>query len=808
MISFFEIAAFLMTALLLYVYLGYPAILLLLRGILPEHKVHKKEIYPRVSLLISCFNEEAVIREKLENSLAIDYPEGKLEIIVVSDASTDRTDEITGEYAARGVRLVRQDRNLGKTSALNIAVEQTTGEILVFSDANAMYQPDAILRLVRNFYDEKVGYAVGEAKYRDATNTAATRSESTYWRLEILLKKMESYIHSVVGGDGAIYAIRRELYEKLLETDINDFVNPLQIILKGYRGIYEKEAVCWEDSAGSFQKEFRRKIRIINRSLSGLLRMKAVLNPFKTGIFSFEIVSHKLLRWFVPLFLICLIISCFALSLLGVKIFHWISLSIILFMWFAYAGYLFADFSISPVFYYPYYFVMVNMASLIGVGRSFKGEIQTTWETVRANDGDRTGNYSVSRSMIHVFFFISLPGFLQITGRLAGVSLLPEKITYWSAVAIILYVYMGYPLILKLLSGYFHKPVHKREIEPEVTLLICAYNEEEVIEEKVKNCLQLDYPRRKLKIVIASDGSTDRTNDIVRGYVDERLILMDYPERRGKMTVINDTVPKLESEIIVFSDANTMYREDAIKKLARNFNDPSVGAVSADVVLHNEATFGKSESLYYRYERWIQQKESEFGSIIGADGGMYAIRRRLFVQPSSNIILDDFVISMNVVLGGQRLVYDREALGYEKSSDSPKTEFLRKSRVIAGAIQSIMQKEGVPTVRQKGVFFCYASHKFLRWMIPLILIILFIVNLRLYYLTGEFIYAVTIKAQTIFYLLAAADMFIAKIIRLRITSLPFYFCLVNGAALYGIYKGLFSKQPVKWQKFSRETEAF
>ena len=806
MITLFEMTALLMLLIILYIYIGYPLILFLLHFLLPEKRINKKEIFPEVSIIISCFNEEDIIREKLENVFELDYPKEKLDIIVVSDASTDRTDEIVREFADRGVRLIRQSKNIGKTSGLNLAVSQAKGEIIVFSDANAMYRSDAVSKLARNFNDQNVGYVVGQARYKDKVESPASKSESTYWELEIFLKKIESHIHSVVGGDGAIYAIRRELYEEMKPTDINDFVNPLQIILKGYRGVYETEAICYEESAGEFKKEFKRKIRIINRSFSGLIRVRGVLNPFKTGFFSLEIISHKLLRWFAPVFMIVFAVISFGLSMLNIEIFQWSSLFIILFLILSYIGYLFSETTrVLQVFYYPYYFMGVGFASLIGISRSLRGEVQTTWSTVRTFDKDNTESYRLAKVGAHFLFFLSLWWLFKNIGMLIHKELLAEKMVFWMSIVLVLYVYFGYPLVLYLLVKYHKKPVKRADIIPSVTLLICAYNEEEVIGEKIQNSFELDYPPEKIKIVIASDGSTDKTNDIVREYNDERLILMDYPERRGKISVVNSTVPKLESEIVVFSDANTMYQKDCIKKIVRNFNDPTVGGVSADVILYNEgATFGRSESLYYLYERWIQKKESDFGSIIGADGGMYAIRRELFVPPSANIILDDFVISMNVVIKGMRLVYEKDAIGHERSSSSFNAEFSRKSRVIAGAIQSVMQKEGVPSIKQKGVFFCYVSHKFIRWMIPVLLLVLLSTSMRLTFMTGEFYYLTALIAQILFYLLAFLDLFIAKKYRISLTSIPFYFCMVNGAALFGIYKGLFNKQSVRWEVLSRK----
>ncbi|MHC4453631.1 MAG: glycosyltransferase family 2 protein [Planctomycetota bacterium] len=790
--------------LIAYVYIGYPCFLTLF-GSIRWRKLKIADIKPSVTLIISAFNEEKCIREKIENSLVLDYPKDKYEIVVVSDASTDDTDRIVRQFEKRGVHLVRQEERLGKTVGLNLAVSQAKGQIIVFSDANAMYQKDAIRKLVRHFNDGKIGYVVGEARYTDINQTGSAKSENLYWQYEIFLKKMESRLHSVVGGDGAIYAIRRELYEDLLSSDISDFVNPLQIILKGFRGVYEPEAVCWEDTAGSFKKEFQRKVRIVNRSFSGLLRMRSVLNPFKTGIFSLEIISHKLLRWFVPVFLIIFILSILGISIYDIKTFQWGIILFTFFVWCTYIGYLLADhFKIWPIFYYPYYFVSINIASLIGIYRSLRGNVQTTWSSIRTDEKVERKIYDWRKSLIHIFVVIVSCISIQVIGNLFDIHLLVDRVFFWIAVAITCYVYMGYPIALVFLSKYYRKPICRKEITPEVTLLICAYNEDEIIAAKINNCFELDYPPDRLKIVIASDGSSDRTNDIVRQYKDERLCLIDYPERRGKIGVINETVPKLTSEIVLFSDANTMYRKDAVKKMVRNFADSSVGAVSADVIVHNERTsFGKSESAYYHYERWVQKKESEFNSIIGADGGMYAIRRDLFVPPSSNIILDDFVISMNVALKGYRVIYEEEAIGVEESADSGKTEFLRKSRVIAGAIQSIMQKEGVPSIKQKGLFFCYLTHKFLRWLMPIFMIGLFIANCRLSFLSGETIYGFSLALQGSFYLLALCGIFFVKNINLQIISKPFYFCLVNGAALYGIYMGIFNKQSVKWQKFVR-----
>ena len=791
--------------LLVYMYAGYPLLLTVISLLFPAPPVRKREITPTISLIISCYNEESILEEKINNSLSLDYPKERLEIIVVSDGSTDRTDKIAQSYRDQGVRLIRQEGRLGKTMGLNLAVPQARGEILVFSDANAMYDKQALRRLAAPFTDDTVGYVVGEARYTDTGKTSAAATENTYWKYEIFIKKMESRLHSMVGGDGAIYAIRHFLYEPLKHTDINDFVNPLQIIAKGYRGIYEPEAICHEEAAGSFDKEFRRKRRIVNRAFSGLMRVKKVLNPMASGIFCFEIISHKLLRWFSPFFLMAMTIAANILALrgdpLGQALAAITDAGIIL----SIVGYLASrkDYSAPGIFFLPYYFTAVNIASLLGILQSFRGDVQVTWETVRSPEQQATPRYSSVHYLLAatvaieaaLFFFISVT-----TGILSAFSFL-----FWSIFAVINYVYWGYPLFLTLLATICRRRVSKKNILPSVTLLVCAYNEEEVIEEKIQNSLALDYPKDKLVIAIASDGSTDGTNAIIQPYADSQQILFfNYHQRQGKIGAIRATVPKLTSEIIVFSDANTMSSPDALKKIVRNFADPEVGGVSADVILQNEkTTFGDSESTYYRYERFIQQQESDIESIIGADGGMYAIRRDLYIAPSPQTILDDFVISMNIALQGYRLVYEPDAKAFEESIISHRTEFLRKSRVIAGCIQAIKQCEGIPGFDQPLLLFCYISHKLLRWLVPPLLVSLFFINTILFVSDPGLFIRLIFYAQLLFYCAAITGYLVKTTTQIPLLSTPFYFCLENGAALYGIYKGLFNKQKVTWKKFAR-----
>lgn len=367
-----------------YVYIGYPLLLIVLNKLVKGKDHAAADITPTVSLIVSCYNEVDVIEQKIKNCLAIDYPAQQLEIIFVSDGSDDGTDEVIEKNCNERIKLIRQEGRLGKTMGLNLALAEAVGEIVVFSDANAMYKEDALKKLVRNFHDPSVGYVVGAAIYQDEEVSGAGSSENVYWQYEMFIKKIESKLHSVVGGDGAIYAIRRSLYLPLAQEDINDFVNPLQIIAQGYRGIFDADAICYEQTAGDFDKEGKRKQRIVNRSFSGLMKNKAVLNPFRFGFYALEVLSHKLLRWLIPFFILVAAAGIIILAQMRLEFFQWLLLLGILFSWSILAGKLLKDRPFTPSFLLiPYYFYLVNFNSLKGVLQSLRGEVQVTWSTPR-----------------------------------------------------------------------------------------------------------------------------------------------------------------------------------------------------------------------------------------------------------------------------------------------------------------------------------------------------------------------------------------------------------------------------------------
>jgi cellulose synthase/poly-beta-1,6-N-acetylglucosamine synthase-like glycosyltransferase len=369
--------------LILYVYFGYPLLLWVIDAVRRPRPIATGDIEASVTLIISAYNEEASIGEKLANTLALDYPAERLEALVVSDASSDRTDEIVLGFKNPRVRLLRMPQRGGKTVGVNQAVREARGDLLVFSDANALYYRDAIRALVRNFADAAVGAAVGESTYVQA-DSAADEHEGLYWKYEVAIKRLESSLGSVVGGDGAIYAIRRRLFRDMRPDAISDFVNPLQIVEQGSRVVYEPAARSYEHAGGNFQQEFRRKVRIVNRAWRATWALRRMLNPLRHGFFAFELLSHKLLRWLVPAFMVVALVSNVVLLGEG-DLYGWLLAGQGAFYLLAALGWLQRNRpQVSKVFSIPYFFCLVNVASALGIYDAFRGQTYTTWTTPRA----------------------------------------------------------------------------------------------------------------------------------------------------------------------------------------------------------------------------------------------------------------------------------------------------------------------------------------------------------------------------------------------------------------------------------------
>jgi acyl carrier protein len=380
-----EIAFWFFAALVLYVYVGYPALLFLFSRLRSTHARRLPEDLPTVTMLISAFNEEDCIAEKLENSLRLDYPRELLQIIVLSDQSSDRTDEIVSGFAGKGIELMRMEERGGKTLGLNTGVAASSSDFVVFSDANAMYRSDAIRALIAPFSEQRIGAVVGASTYADIDSDVG-ESESLYWRYEIAIKILESRLSSVVGGDGAIYAVRRSLFQPMGAAVLSDFVNPLQVVEQGFQCVYEPNAISVEEVAGSFEKEFSRKVRIVNRAWRATMSMKRLLNPLRYGFFAWQYISHKLLRWLVPAFLVLVLLTN-VLLLASHSVYVATLLAQLAFYALATAGAVLRKRSnLGLILYVPYYFCLVNIASARGIAEAYRGKTYTTWSTARADE--------------------------------------------------------------------------------------------------------------------------------------------------------------------------------------------------------------------------------------------------------------------------------------------------------------------------------------------------------------------------------------------------------------------------------------
>jgi cellulose synthase/poly-beta-1,6-N-acetylglucosamine synthase-like glycosyltransferase len=359
-----------------YCYFGYPALLILI-GSFRRRRFRRDGPLPTVSLIIVAHNEEAVIEEKLLNSLALDYPEDLLEIVVASDASTDGTDEIVRSYTERGVVLLRRPTRGAQTGAQNYAVPRTRGDVIVFSDANSMYGSDALARLVAPFADDDVGCVVGRLRHTNPDSTSVSFGEELYWRYESFLKRKQSSASALFLANGAIYAVRRTLYEVVNPDHDHDTIVPLRTAGLGYRVVYQPEALAYETASERFRDEFRRKVRIITRDAWTFIDLRFMLSPFRPWI-AFNIISHKVIRWSVGFAMVGILASNL---LLFDRPFYQLTLAAqIGFYSTAVLGHLMDRAGKSLVVTrIPLYFCLVNGAGIIAAMRLLSGRRMRTW---------------------------------------------------------------------------------------------------------------------------------------------------------------------------------------------------------------------------------------------------------------------------------------------------------------------------------------------------------------------------------------------------------------------------------------------
>lgn len=369
-----------------YAYVGYPAVLWLLskfRKVRERGDAGLGAHLPSVTVIVSAYNEEAVIGEKIKNALALDYPLELLEIVVVSDGSSDRTREIVLEFANRGVVLRHYEGRIGKTACLNRALPLATGRIVVFSDANSTYERGALRALLGPFGDDTVGFVTGWTRYGSGENASAADSLGIYSKLELMTKELESRLGSCIGADGAIFAIRKELYLPLRDYDINDFVIPLSINQQGYRGILQREAICLEKDAGSSKGEFHRQVRITNRTIRAIMNYRQLLNPFKFGVLSFHLFSHKVCKFLVPIFMVALFASNLLLAERGGFFLMTLIAQAVFYIGAGAAAFSTKTVPLSRMADVARTFVLVNAAIALAWVKYFQGETYTTWSPTK-----------------------------------------------------------------------------------------------------------------------------------------------------------------------------------------------------------------------------------------------------------------------------------------------------------------------------------------------------------------------------------------------------------------------------------------
>jgi cellulose synthase/poly-beta-1,6-N-acetylglucosamine synthase-like glycosyltransferase len=364
--------------------------------------------------------------------------------------------------------------------------------------------------------------------------------------------------------------------------------------------------------------------------------------------------------------------------------------------------------------------------------------------------------------------------------------MMTSRLIVWISAAFIVYAYVGYPVLLWIVQFAFRKPVRKAPFEPSVSLLISAYNESRVIAAKVRNSLALDYPAEQLEIVVASDGSADDTAPIVRTLAAQegrgRVRLVEFPVNRGKIVALNEAVPELRGEIVVFSDASSMLAVNSVRELAANFADPTVGAASGvyQVLNADAAKLGRQEDLYWKYETFLKLQEAKLGTLTGAHGSLYAMRKSLYPSPPAGTINDDFVIPTSVLRHGFRIAYEPQAVAYEEAHEME--GFGRRVRIAAGNISQLSEVGTFLWPPRPFLLFCFLSHKAARLLVPVAMIALAVSTGLLWQFP---FYRWLAAAQIAFY--AAAILGAFHLLRWKILRLPYYFCMINAALFVSIY---------------------
>jgi cellulose synthase/poly-beta-1,6-N-acetylglucosamine synthase-like glycosyltransferase len=382
---------------------------------------------------------------------------------------------------------------------------------------------------------------------------------------------------------------------------------------------------------------------------------------------------------------------------------------------------------------------------------------------------------------------------------------------FWVALFLVIYAHVGYPLVLFVCYGlvqlkrdwwYLHNRRERRRAElteaalPTVTMLFAAYNEEEHLGEKLENTKQLDYPADKFQVVIVSDGSSDGTNEILNAVADRRFEVVIGSERGGKCAALAVAAKRARNHIIVLCDSSTMFAPDALRKLVRHFQDPAIGAVCGALSFAGNAESGQTEGLYWKYETALRMMEARLGATLTPSGAIYAVRSDAYVPPTSDVLVDDIVTLMNVRQGGFEVHYDPEARAVDFPASSVAGEFRRRVRISTGSFRALPALWRIP--KTGFTAFAFFSHKLLRWILPVLLILVLVSNL---FLLRQPFYIGTLVAQIAILLWALAGfVFRNSLSRVRFTLVGYFMVAMHLAFLIGMLRSLAGRKETAWQR--------
>ena len=386
------------------------------------------------------------------------------------------------------------------------------------------------------------------------------------------------------------------------------------------------------------------------------------------------------------------------------------------------------------------------------------------------------------------------------------------EILFWTCLALVFYTYLGYGLVmfalvrLRRLLGRRRPDPGEPDEWPEISLVVAAYNEQDWIAAKIRNHLALDYPADRVRHVVITDGSDDRTPDIAREFAG--VDVFHSPERRGKIAAVQRVMPELTEPIVIYTDANTLLNKDCLKRIVRHYGDPQVGAVAGEkriAMEQSEAANAAGEGLYWKYESTLKRWDSELYSVVGAAGELFSIRTSLYRHVPPDTVIEDFYLTLSIAADGYRVVYEPSAYAVEGASASVGEELKRKIRIAAGGLQAIARLSRLLNPLRYGVLsFQYISHRVLRWTVtPVALLVLFASGAALATTDSPF-YRVAFLAHVAFYLLAGVGAVLERRkLKVKAFFVPYYFFIMNYAVFAGFWRNLRGSQSVLWEKARR-----